>query len=274
MAANIMAAAFTPAAASDKDTAAEEFFTGSFTDISQQYLTKRKQYSNVPFAQEDIVLPIEGSELDQSSRIINDTKLSPAHVIRLGSSGRASWKVTFKTSVHVMEIIPRRRNTRQDLLLSLLIDGELPFAEAENIALNRIWRDATPILTDEKGNDLIPLQEEVLRFTTTNLKNSQLFSNDDFYIYLQQGEHTISIKNNSADIYIAGVRLTKPKQVKTDEEAIEKYSRSGYREIEDALIIHQGENTFEKSSQSIFRSMTAPAPPQFRTKSATSSGMS
>ncbi|HQD38560.1 MAG TPA: extracellular solute-binding protein [Candidatus Avimonas sp.] len=254
MAANIIAAAFMPAAASDKDTAAEEFFTGTFTDISQQYLTKRKQYSNVPFAQEDIVLPIEGSELDQSSRIINDTKLSPAPVIRLGGSGQTSWKVNVQNDAqYVMEITYRAvEDTRQDLLLSLLIDGELPFAEAESIALNRIWRDATPILTDEKGNDLIPLQEEVLRFTTTNLKNSQLFTNDDFYIYLQQGEHTISIKNNSTDIYIAGVRLTKPKQIKTDGEAIEGYSRSGYREIEDALIIHQGENTFEKSSQSIF----------------------
>jgi ABC-type glycerol-3-phosphate transport system substrate-binding protein len=138
------------------------------------------------------------------------------------------------------------------MAVALLIDGKVPFSEAENILLPRVWRDATDILRDERGNDLIPEQEEVLRFQTGLLKDDSLFTNEAFGFLLTGGNHRITIKNIAEPLLLSGVTLCAVPQTDSDAQAAEKYKQQGLREVPDVLMCRQAEDSYEKSNQSIF----------------------
>ena len=60
----------------------------------------------------------------------------------------------------------------KDIVFSLLIDKASPFHEAEAIALSRVFEDADSIKRDKTGNDIRPSQQEVSRFQTKELANT------------------------------------------------------------------------------------------------------
>lgn len=77
----------------------------------------------------------------------------------------------------------------------LYIDGELPFAEAGNLVLSRVYRDKTAIRTDENGNDIRPDAEEVSGWYHTYLKDSSGLYNQAFQFYFSSGEHVIRLES-------------------------------------------------------------------------------
>ena len=54
----------------------------------------------------------------------------------------------------------------RNLPYSLLIDGAIPFDEAENLQLKRIWSDEGSMTQDKQGNDLIPQQQCLQQWQT------------------------------------------------------------------------------------------------------------
>ena len=54
----------------------------------------------------------------------------------------------------------------RNLPYSLLIDGAIPFDEAENLQLKRIWSDEGGMSQDKQGNDLIPQQQCLQQWQT------------------------------------------------------------------------------------------------------------
>ena len=77
----------------------------------------------------------------------------------------------------------------------LYIDGALPFAEAGNLVLSRVYKDKTAIQTDENGNDIRPEAEEVNGWYHTYLKDSSGLYNQAFQFYFSSGEHVFRLES-------------------------------------------------------------------------------
>lgn len=110
-----------------------------------------------------------------------------------------------------------RRNDRglANTALSLRVDGERPFNEAQNLELPRRWRDESKEFSRDRYNDeSLPLQLADEGWVDTSLRDTSGRTVRPMYLYLSAGRHEIEIENFSAhDLELASVRLESPEPI-------------------------------------------------------------
>lgn len=109
----------------------------------------------------------------------------------------------------------------------LLIDGEVPFIEAESIDFLRYWKDTNKPLTDSFGDEVKPFSEEVPRFVDTCIFDSDGKYGSPLRFYLTAGEHTVTLKYISQPMFINGMYLSAPKGIKTYSEVMSEWKSEG-----------------------------------------------
>lgn len=92
----------------------------------------------------------------------------------------------------------------------LLLDGEKPFVEADQFRLENVWHNADfTIAKDGRGNDIRPAQVQRMEWHTMTLRD--LYA-DTFLLYMEAGEHTLTLVNEDDGFYLASLRLYQPEQ--------------------------------------------------------------
>lgn len=217
-----------------------------------QYFSYYDKYVSTPFATESIKLLAEEATLGEGAA------LEAVHIDRAAvtlSQSEMSWKINVPQNArYILKLtyIGEEENVR-DNSIKVTIDGELPFDEANDIVLERLWKDASEIKQDSMGNDTIPDQKQVLQWNTVALQDFAIFTNDPLVFWLSAGEHTIAIRNHSTEkVHISCLEMTAPTKVPTDAEAKAAYERNGYQQISGYFKKIQAETPVLKSSQSIY----------------------
>ena len=100
--------------------------------------------------------------------------------------------------------------TGKDILLSVGLDGEIPFDEASNLSLPRLWKDktyenGTTIVRDAQGNDLRPEQVEAPRFITAGLKDTIGLYEQPYLFFLSEGTHTLRLTVQREAFALSGI---------------------------------------------------------------------
>ena len=215
-------------------------------------LVLEKAEVSTPFATESIKLLAEEATLGEGAA------LEAVHIDRAAvtlSQSEMSWKINVPQNArYILKLtyIGEEENVR-DNSIKVTIDGELPFDEANDIVLERLWKDASEIKQDSMGNDTIPDQKQVLQWNTVALQDFAIFTNDPLVFWLSAGEHTIAIRNHSTEkVHISCLEMTAPTKVPTDAEAKAAYERNGYQQISGYFKKIQAETPVLKSSQSIY----------------------
>lgn len=103
--------------------------------------------------------------------------------------------------------------------ISFQIDGSYPFREAQRVFLSRIWRDIRPggaarFDTDNRGNELVPKQEEVFRYQKERLQDKQGSADEAFAVYLEAGAHTLLLRAEREGIAVTEITLSAPEELK------------------------------------------------------------
>lgn len=136
-----------------------------------------------------------------------------------------------------------------EISLSLLIDGQLPFSEAESLEFPRMYSNAADEWTrNDKGDDLTPEQVEYDGVLTALAKDSIGVETEPYVFLLSAGTHSITIETGGEPFVFVGFSLLPP-------ETPQKYSAPSEKELKktstDQPIILQGEAADYKSSSSI-----------------------
>lgn len=134
--------------------------------------------------------------------------------------------------------------------LSLQINGELPFSEAESLSLYRVWRDTVgpeePLETDAFGNELASDKTEVFAWITEPLRDKSGSYRDPYQLYFREGINTLRLTAVHECIAVASVTLYREQELPDyaaysagwDEDAIRRqelhYSRTYQAERPDA----------------------------------------
>lgn len=92
----------------------------------------------------------------------------------------------------------------------ILIDGEVPFSEAERVEFSRFWKDTTAPLQDSFGDDVKPFSEETPRFEDTLIYDSDGKYGSALKFLLTAGEHKITFKYISQPMFLESVYLSSP----------------------------------------------------------------
>ncbi len=247
--------------ASADETAPADTSTGgtssnSFTNVGTQgeYIEYLENSGGEAYTGEDVVLPMEQAVLSEG---VAAASYAGKSGLKFEQDGSAQWTVQVpRDALYCISLnYVNQAGNRKDGEISYLVDGKAPYSQSEKLPLSRIWKDATEILQDNRGNDLIPKQEEVTEWRTFLLQDFSLFTNTPLQVYLTAGEHTLTLVNTGEPLYVSEVRLTGTVSVQTVEEAKAVYQTNGYAEAEiegDGYLKYQAEETYQKSNQTIY----------------------
>lgn len=202
---------------------------------------------------------IEGQPAADEALSLNaaDAALSPTlsekqeedGTLRLESGGYVEWTFTVGKSgvydIHLSYLASTGKGRKPQITLEL--DGSVPYTEASNYELSRVYRDAGPIEQNAEGDDLIPEQVEVERWQDRPLLDTAGLSGRNLCLYLPEGTHTLRLTCESESLYIRSLTLSPGTTVPTDAEQAAFYEQEGYESVDGVFKIYQAEETLEKS---------------------------
>ena len=154
---SVVAPAFTVGAAEVIDTKDPviQNVSGSYNG----YIADKKDYQS---AVEDIELTVDKAVCGKDIELKSDVKGKNALVWKEGT-GKAEWTFTVPENAYYnLKLVYSSVEAGVDFTFGVLVDGKLPFEEAELLAFPRLWMNAeSEFKTDNIGNQLSPEQKEI-----------------------------------------------------------------------------------------------------------------
>lgn len=171
----------------------------------------------------------------QAETIYSDT----TYEVQVDEAGAYELTVEYKQPVG---------NTR-DIFIKVLVNNELPFKEAEEVSLPRIYEDEGPIRKDVNGNEIAPRQMMVTEAVSHTLMNVSGFYMGNYQFQLHEGSNEIRIVCTSTDAEILGVTASKREELP----AYEAYrAEHPGEDTTGELIIVQAESAQRKTTSMLY----------------------
>jgi len=175
--------------------------------------------------------------------------------LRTGEQGRVDWNVNipetgwYNLSVLYYPIEGKSASIER----TLLIDGEVPFAEAAYLQFDRIWDNASSgIKRDNRGNELRPEQVEKPQWREALAKDYEGYYDEPFRFYLTAGAHTLSLVSQREPMVLRRLKLYEAPRPASYQETLKRYREQGLKEVQGTLVTVQGEDAVAKSSPTLY----------------------
>ena len=136
-------------------------------------------------------------------------------------SGTVSWTVDVpRDGLYEIGIdyraLPGKRHAIE---VQLLIDGQLPFIEAGELSLPRMFCDETEengsFARDRAGNELTPRQSEVFAWRMAVLADDEGDYTEPYRVYLTAGSHTLGLSAVREPFLLSQIVLRPPQKIPT-----------------------------------------------------------
>lgn len=208
------------------------------------YYTK---YSEMEYPDSEITLNID--TLENMTRIEADGR----QALRMDEGDSVSFSVTVEDA-GAYEILVDYYCTADasgDSIFSFMVDGELPYTEAGNFMLARIWKDdleGDEFGVDTLGNDIRPSQVLKETWVSTYLYDARGLYDTPFFVYLEEGVHTIEVTCAERSMVLGGISLKNREALISYSDYISQYTKS----YEGDAIIWQAEHTYDKNNSVLY----------------------
>lgn len=245
----LMTSLLTPVSAQGAETTAEVTVAGiAKNDSYEEYLEKYAAY----VGEDDLVdtLTVKSGEfLEKSGKTTVLAERNGKQQVLLLEEGEASasFELFVKNSgwYRLAVDYAQTENTSSQILIGVAINGSIPFSEAAELELPRIFKDAGEIRIDSVGNEIAPKQEQVLDWQTAYARNTSGYYTEDYLFYLEEGNNSITISNNGKEFLLAGFSFCPMERVMSYEQYL---ATQNGKETSGYFIKIQAEDAKEKSA--------------------------
>jgi len=194
---------------------------------------------------------IEGGSFEKLDQFEGQSGVS----LKTGEQGRVDWEIDVPETgfYHIAVLYYPIHGKSASIERALLIDGAIPFEEAEHLQFDRVWTNKEPeIMRDNRGNDLRPRQGEKPEWRETLLQDANGYYAEPFRFYFTEGRHSLSFISQREPMVIRRLKLFNAELPGTYEEVLERYRAEGLQAARDQLITIQGEDASAKSSPTLY----------------------
>lgn len=143
-------------------------------------------------------------------------------------------------------------DSNSQYLFSLLLDGEVPFTEANSCVISRVFLNGE-ITVDEFGDDLRPQASQAPEWRTQFLYD-QTGVYGTLYFYLEKGQHEVSLCFDGTPLLLEGMTFKQEAYVKTYQEYLSLGEQKGYQKVENVMERFQAEKYYRQSSAMLWPS--------------------
>ena len=172
-----------------------------------------------------------------------------------------------ETGLYNLEVIyypVAGKNT--DIERSVFVDGNLPFEELSLVKFQRVWHsyventsvDANGVTVkhwekDNQGNDVKPRSVEIPEWQSRFVYDSNGYITTPLYIYLEKGNHTLSLLSLKEPMLIKELVLTNEAAISSYQDVLAKWeSEMGAKDSAGKVITIEGEYAAKTSSQMLY----------------------
>ncbi len=235
---SVVAAAPAVYATNDLDAGISSSTAVSSADSLLRFLAANE---NVARPNDQIAVPLSSSEVTLNS----GESLSAS--FNVANEGLYALKLTYKC-------LP---GLGTDPVIKIKVNGEYPYAEASSVKLKRTWVDVNVGKENIYGDEIVPNNEEIFKYSTVYISDIAGFYGGTLYFYLKSGENTISIDMDNEDIVISALAFAQEKETPAYKDVAETYTADKY---EGDYIKVEAESTTHKSDTIIYRFNDATSP--------------
>ena len=144
------------------------------------------------------------------------------------------------------------KGTGADIQRTLMVNGEIPFEEAQSLSLSRMWNDKNRDYKNVSGNQPFPSQVETPEWRTAALSDADGYILEPLNFELNEGENTLRFVSVREDMYIRSIELVPVIRFVSYDEYLEKNLSQGYTYYNGEAIKLQAEDTAVKSGPSFY----------------------
>lgn len=171
------------------------------------------------------------------------------------AAGDFTWTIEVaKTGLYELQIdYIADDSDKADIQRQLLIDGESPFKESENILFLRRWEEEGEPKIDINGDQLTPKMKQVLMWSKCEVCDVDGMYDTNLRFLLEAGTHTLTVAHVASTVYIGNIYVNPAKAYKTYEQVAAEYEAKGYKEYTGDDIRVEAESAEYRSSQVLRR---------------------
>lgn len=186
------------------------------------------QYADKAIPDIQVLIPAENfSRTDMEVEVLTDFQGESGKTLKTTEEGYVEWEVDVKEEgLYNIGIryfpIPGKSSAIER---EIRIDGEIPFEGARSLMFHRVWKDATPIIQDKRGNDIRPSQIESPMWQEVVLCDSMGYHNEPYQFYFSKGKHTIQFHSIKEPMAIKWLKLYQETPASDYQTVLEEYNK-------------------------------------------------
>ncbi|MBR6807224.1 MAG: extracellular solute-binding protein [Clostridia bacterium] len=183
--------------------------------------------------------------------------------IETGETGRVTFNINVPEAGLYnlrMKYLPAKSTSTTNIERILRINGDVPYSEARNLAMQKKWKDEyagkkreDKFEVDLNGNELRPDKTIVYEWQEYVLTDSNGYYTAPLCVYLDKGENTVSLEAVRHAAYFADIEFFKAETLPTYESVMKEYAAKGYKNASKNQVIEiDAETPVATSSNQIF----------------------
>jgi len=132
--------------------------------------------------------------------------------------------------------------------ISVMLNGETPFAEADAIKLHALWGfERETFIVDRYENEVMPQSEKIMNVRHMMLRDTTALNQSDLVFELPAGENELTLRLGAGKILLGNITLTSP----TDLPSYETYVNSHDASAGEGKIVMSARNMKYRNRPSI-----------------------
>ena len=223
--------------------------------------------SSVVTVEADAFIRYEDEGQAAQPQILADYEGESGNAVLTGEESLIEWTVNVPESglydLSVLYYPSEGKNSA--IQRAFFIDGQLPYAELALVEFNRVWHNGNfPLVQDEngvnvhqwdkdnQGNDLKPSAEEIPEWVVGTLVDSNGYITEQLSIYLEAGEHTLTMLAMREPMLIRSITLQNTARPAPYAEVKAAGDAAGQKDTKGLSIRFEAENAAKTSSQMLY----------------------
>lgn len=135
----------------------------------------------------------------------------------------------------------------------VMLNGAVPYEQAESISLSRVFRDEGRGAVDSRGNQFRPEQVEELVSRAVTVRDSEGTIASPLQFYLREGENVLTLTAIREPVVITHIRAYNPDEAPSYDSVRRDYEAKGYKPASKGATVRiQGEDAAYKSDTTLY----------------------
>ncbi len=223
---------------------------GVYPALAEDYDAYIRQHGQAPDAREEIVLPAAA----YAAADMTELETLPDGTLSTGGEGWVEYRADIPEDALytvTLRYFPGS-GSGGDILRALTVNGSLPFEEAGELSLSRMWNDLNRDYKNVKGNQPFPSQVQTPEWRNYTLGDPEGYVTEDFRFFLPAGENTLRLQSLSEGMVLDSIILSPPRALPAYADYLAGHLSGGAAYAEVEAVKYQAEDAALKSGPSFY----------------------